>query len=228
MISLPTECLFTIFDNLQTDYESLFSCLLVNREWCRIIVPILWSEPTIHFSDIRLIKIFLLMLNAKEQALLIPFKINLPNYQKLLFDYTSYTVSIGYGLHNGIVNYLLQIKQIENRMRDISVITVKCSLIAMFLRTSKKLKYLKTGNIIYNRIILENLCQNTTVISMDYSSNDDSEFEVIEAIAKILCKNTTLTSLNLIGGKALTEALCKNTTLTYLNVGLNQIDSEEE
>ncbi|KAF0547096.1 RNI-like protein [Gigaspora margarita] len=98
MISLPNECTFNIFNNIRT---SLFSCLFVSRQWCRIIVPILWSG-TIDLTDKRFIKIFLLTLNAEERALLTPFKINLPNHPKPLFEYTSYIKSVDYHLHNGI------------------------------------------------------------------------------------------------------------------------------
>lgn len=44
MISkLLTETLIQIFNELELD--ELFSCILVNREWCQIAVPILWSDP---------------------------------------------------------------------------------------------------------------------------------------------------------------------------------------
>ncbi|KAF0401368.1 hypothetical protein F8M41_009477 [Gigaspora margarita] len=92
MITLPYEYYHQIFNNLQNTYNDLFSCALVNRHWCRIIIPILWETPI--FGDIRLIRILLLTLNGKEQALLIPFKINLPSYQKPLFEYTSYIAFI--------------------------------------------------------------------------------------------------------------------------------------
>src|SRR5690349_8231708 len=106
MITLPNECLIEIFNNFQTKYKTLFSCLLVNRQWCRLIVPILWSEPTEHFDDKRLIRIYLSALNAEEQALLIPFNIILPSYPRLLFEYVSYTTSVGFNLSYGVENWL--------------------------------------------------------------------------------------------------------------------------
>src|SRR5260363_203695 len=90
MITLPLDCYDIIFNNLRHNYKNLFSCALVNRQWCRIIMPILWSEPKKHFKNIKLIRIFLLTLNSEEQAPLIPFKLNLPSYPRPLFEYTSY------------------------------------------------------------------------------------------------------------------------------------------
>ncbi|KAF0451919.1 f-box domain-containing protein [Gigaspora margarita] len=138
MITLPNECYYMIFNNLRPDHKNLFLCALVNRHWCRLVIPILWSDPEEHFTDIRLIRIFLLTLNAEEQALLIPFNITLPNHPKPLFDYTNYITSINNYLYYGIRNWLYDIKykpfitecELEN--------AVKCSLITMFLRTSNR------------------------------------------------------------------------------------------
>ncbi|RHZ45250.1 hypothetical protein Glove_682g17 [Diversispora epigaea] len=43
--SLPIECWQEILKNLENDKKSLHSFLLVNRTWCKIIVPILWNNP---------------------------------------------------------------------------------------------------------------------------------------------------------------------------------------
>ena len=43
MLQLNIDVLVLIFKKLQ-DRKSLHSCLLVNREWCCLVVPILWKE----------------------------------------------------------------------------------------------------------------------------------------------------------------------------------------
>ncbi|KAF0412367.1 hypothetical protein F8M41_007938 [Gigaspora margarita] len=134
MIPLPNECFFKIFNNLcDCGNYSLLSCLLVNRQWCRIIVPILWSKP--NFTLYGVINTCLLTLNAEEQALLIPFNTILPDYQNqnLLFEYTSYVTSVAsYCLFNGI-EYWLNCLGYEAHDSHLEAIT--CSLIAMFIRT---------------------------------------------------------------------------------------------
>ncbi|PKY51030.1 hypothetical protein RhiirA4_446649 [Rhizophagus irregularis] len=40
---LPIDCLIKILECLEDDKVTLYSCLLVNRLWCRISVEILWS-----------------------------------------------------------------------------------------------------------------------------------------------------------------------------------------
>src|SRR5436309_3550496 len=43
MKKLNVDCLKLIFIELN-DKNSLYSCLLVNRKWCSIVVPILWKR----------------------------------------------------------------------------------------------------------------------------------------------------------------------------------------
>src|SRR6266542_913572 len=45
MLELVEDVLFLILDELQGDRKSLYSCILVNRTWCKITVPILWNNP---------------------------------------------------------------------------------------------------------------------------------------------------------------------------------------
>src|SRR5437764_1156660 len=42
MKKLNVDCLIFIF--YQADKKSLYSCILVNKEWCNLAIPILWKE----------------------------------------------------------------------------------------------------------------------------------------------------------------------------------------
>ncbi|RIA84603.1 hypothetical protein C1645_832030 [Glomus cerebriforme] len=44
MSRLPTDCLNEIFEYLEKDKDTLYSCLLVNRLWCKTSVRILWRD----------------------------------------------------------------------------------------------------------------------------------------------------------------------------------------
>src|ERR1043166_8648700 len=44
MSKLPADCLNEIFEYLEGDEVTLYSCLLVNRLWCRVSVRILWRS----------------------------------------------------------------------------------------------------------------------------------------------------------------------------------------
>ncbi|RIB25984.1 hypothetical protein C2G38_2164647 [Gigaspora rosea] len=243
MITPPNECFFKIFDYLRFDYKSLYSCLLVNRHWCRIIVPILWSEIATKLSNRKFINTCLSSLNSDEQELLIPFKIILPIYQNQLFEYTSYIKSVCNidnldssfdDLENGVINWLNYNgyePYCEDWEDDKLVIAVKNSLIAMFLRTCKELKCLKVSGIIYNRVF-KNLCRRNNIILLDLVKNHFNSEETKELI-EYICKNNTLTTLKIScnfidswGEKALAESFCKNTTLTSLIFSGNCIGNE--
>ncbi|KAF0478016.1 hypothetical protein F8M41_024119 [Gigaspora margarita] len=195
MIALPIECYRAIFNNLRYKYKDLFSCILVNRQWCRIIIPILWSNPKKHYENINLIEMFLLTLNIKEQALLIPFKITLPSQRKLLFEYTSYITSVNNYLYHGVSNWIKHRKyETGYELKN----AIYCSLIAMFLRTSQNLKYLKLNEIICSQLIFENLYENTTITSITFDTlNNIFRSKAIDVLIKVLYKNSTLTSLDL-------------------------------
>ncbi|GBC30857.2 hypothetical protein GLOIN_2v1777651 [Rhizophagus irregularis DAOM 181602=DAOM 197198] len=45
MSKLNRDVLYLIFEEFQDDENTLHSCLLVNKTWCEIIIPILWKNP---------------------------------------------------------------------------------------------------------------------------------------------------------------------------------------
>ncbi|KAF0525701.1 f-box domain-containing protein [Gigaspora margarita] len=233
MKTLPLECYYIIFYNLHHDYKNLFSCALVNRHWCRVIIPILWSKPNL--KDMRLIRIFLLTLNVNEQALLVPFKITLPDHPKPLFEYTNYITSINsYYLHYGVKFWLacggFEMRKLDKIPHELEN-AIESSLVTMLLRTSKNLKSLHLNEIICNQLIFENLHENTTVTSMNLGKiSDDFKSKAIDLLVKILYTKSTLTSLNFGSNKLepgemkmILEVLYKNTTLNSLNFNSSQI-----
>ncbi|KAF0488033.1 hypothetical protein F8M41_022427 [Gigaspora margarita] len=238
MNTLPNECYDMIFNNFQYEYNDLFSCALVNRQWCRIIIPILWRDPYFKLEDIRFIRTLLLTLNVEEQTLLIPFNITLPSYSKPLFEYTCYITSINSDLYKGIRNWL-SFDGAKNLLH-----AIKSSLIVMFLRTSGTLKDLRLDEIICNQLLFEKLYENTTVthvsLFISYKVNDDLLSKSIDRLVKFVNKNSTLTCFNLTsirlgikGVKTLLEALYKNTVLNSLGFFGNRIvdailDQKEE
>ncbi|KAF0412365.1 RNI-like protein [Gigaspora margarita] len=140
--------------------------------------------------------------------------------QNLLFEYTSNITSVAsYHLFNGI-EYWLNCFGYEAHDSHLEAIT--CSLIAMFIRTSKKLKYLSlTGNF-FNKIVFKNISRNTTIISIYFHNIDP---KTLEFLCEVLCTNTIITSLELscieISKKCglLVETHYKNTLakLLYMN-----------
>ncbi|RIA90118.1 hypothetical protein C1645_823809 [Glomus cerebriforme] len=93
------DCLRIIFTKLQNDPDSLYSCILVNRFWCRIAVQILWKNPY-GYKKISLKKlnnsIFNMLPITSKQYLLkdnIKSSLNI-NLNKPLFNYISFFSNI--------------------------------------------------------------------------------------------------------------------------------------
>ncbi|RIA91066.1 hypothetical protein C1645_768448 [Glomus cerebriforme] len=83
MLQLNVDCLVFIFNEL-LDKKSLHSCLLANREWCRLAVPILWKkyswsnvDETVCFN--KLINTILFFLPSSSKQLLSDNDIKLPS-----------------------------------------------------------------------------------------------------------------------------------------------------
>jgi hypothetical protein len=113
MNRLSTEILEQIFRKLRGKRNTSkheFSAALVNRQWCRIIVPIMWEEPfgSTDFPD-RLVRILLSILDEESRSLLTNKEIDLsksPPFQAT-FDYTYFIRSLQLDrMHDGIRHYL--------------------------------------------------------------------------------------------------------------------------
>src|SRR5205814_467732 len=160
--------------------------------------------------------------NANEQALLVPFKINLPENNPMpLFEYTSFITSIdGQYLSSGVLNFLQEYSE------SYHIKAIKRSLISMFLRKSNRLNTLSLSNNNLDNLggnaLACALCKNNTLTTLILSSNKLGS-KVGKALADTLCKNNALAFLDLsnnslgsYGGKAIADALFKNNNLIYL------------
>src|SRR6266496_853482 len=100
MSKLNKDILFLIFEGLQDDSKSLFSCLMVDRFWCETVIPILWKNPWNYDINYKsknyLFIIFAFYLSDDIKEYLKRQEIQLPKipHQSLLFDYLSFCKSI--------------------------------------------------------------------------------------------------------------------------------------
>ncbi|KAF0435876.1 protein NLRC3 isoform X1 [Gigaspora margarita] len=163
------------------------------------------------------------MLNAEEKSLLIPFsEITLPSYPKPLFEYANYVISVTGDLCIGVKNWH------PYKGKN----AVKCSLIAMFLRASKNLNHLFIDEVFCTKLIFERhvyLYENTTITSLvlilSPEVSEAFKSKAMDGLVKVLYKNSTLISLNLVSfwvgterTKTLLEILSKNTVLKSLRL----------
>src|SRR5437763_6442865 len=95
---LPSECLSDVLTFL--DRKSLYKCLFVNRQYCKLSIPILWRKPfrcSIFEKSSIVINTLLTCLDEDEISSLIPYAINLNfNNQSPLFDFGKFIRKINH------------------------------------------------------------------------------------------------------------------------------------
>ena len=110
MSKLNKDILFLLFEELQDDSKSLFSCLLVNRLWCETVVLVLWRDPwryDISYNKSSLFNIVTLSLPDDIKEILTAQGIQFPSttlQQPLLFDYLSFCRSMNVNAINDIIS----------------------------------------------------------------------------------------------------------------------------
>ncbi|GBC21727.2 hypothetical protein GLOIN_2v1511704 [Rhizophagus irregularis DAOM 181602=DAOM 197198] len=99
MTYLIEDCLRIIVTKLQNDSSSLYSCILVNRFWCRMTIPILWKNP-LAFKNISHDKFYTTIINMLPTSsikFLVENNIVLPSpiiSRRPLFNYLSFLSQI--------------------------------------------------------------------------------------------------------------------------------------
>jgi hypothetical protein len=91
MSKLNRDILYPIFEELEDDKMALFSCLLVNRTWCEMIIPILWKDPWEQLKIGREKSLFTVIISHLSDELRIDLSKILKNsYKRPLFNYISF------------------------------------------------------------------------------------------------------------------------------------------
>ena len=92
---LPAELTCEIIQYLRNDFSTLYSCILVNRLWCRLAIPLLWEDPfSIYAQNFQFIEIYLGNLNEDDYvkqklANIVDMKL-IASCSSTLFNYPSF------------------------------------------------------------------------------------------------------------------------------------------
>ncbi|GBC11706.2 hypothetical protein GLOIN_2v1800990 [Rhizophagus irregularis DAOM 181602=DAOM 197198] len=140
MSKLSQDCLIIIFEELEYDVKSLYSCLLINKLWCETVVPVLWKNPWNYLKTLKNTSIVAIAQNTHDKNKFIRelFKMIFnysPNIKKLIIfsDYVD--------------QELCNIPEL--RKCFLNVTTLKCytfvKLDKLAQISQKNLKYFKCG-----------------------------------------------------------------------------------
>ncbi|CAG8698553.1 2759_t:CDS:2 [Dentiscutata erythropus] len=103
---IPADCIEEIVEFLENNIRTLHSCLLVNRLWCQIVVPVLWRQPfrykRFNPSSNLLQTYWSCMtidcISIEDKLILQEFNIKLPdsNQSSVIFNYPSFIKRLNY------------------------------------------------------------------------------------------------------------------------------------
>jgi hypothetical protein len=108
MSNLYRDILYLIFEQLQEYKKTLYSCLLVNKTWCEIIIPILWKNPWIPLkvkNEMLLLNVIFSHLSNVSRNKIGDLKLLTNSYQKPSFNYISYCRFLNLDKIKLIINY---------------------------------------------------------------------------------------------------------------------------
>ncbi|GBC22888.2 hypothetical protein GLOIN_2v1882251 [Rhizophagus irregularis DAOM 181602=DAOM 197198] len=173
------EITYYIIKNFQNDFSTLYSCILVNRLWCRLAIPLLWENPfsitnrrVNNIGDHKFIEIYLYNLNSDLKSKLNEYKINdnlLPS--NTLFNYPNFikylnTSNIIQSIKKWTAVKVIKDLDSESEFRRL----IQTSLFKVFIENEVKLHTLEievfssSNYNSYNYDILELILQNTNFI----------------------------------------------------------------
>jgi hypothetical protein len=176
MSMLNEDILFLIFEELQDDPKSLFSCLMVNKLWCETTVPILWKNPwsytSINYRKKR--NLFIIIAHyifdnikkfiTEEESFQLPSVLD----KSLLFDYLSFCKSINVDNINDIISTGSSLAYNQFIMQQ--------EFYYLFMKKCPELKYLDMRSIRHqifyfpeSKARLESLCELKCDTSIDSS-----------------------------------------------------------
>jgi hypothetical protein len=86
------ELTYEVIKYFQNDFSTLHSCILVNRLWCRLAIPLLWKDPfSISTKNYNFIEVYLRKLKSDLKTKLNEYKINdISLFSDTLFNYPSF------------------------------------------------------------------------------------------------------------------------------------------
>ncbi|CAB4433253.1 unnamed protein product [Rhizophagus irregularis] len=240
------ELTYEVIKYFQNDYSTLYSCILVNRLWCRLTIPLLWENPfSICTENNDFIEIYLCNLNNDFITLLNEYKIfnnslstntlfNYPSFLKYLNTYkfiTSIDKWVDYVIRNSTFEISYLFKDFDSVSKLIFKIFIENEIKLHTLEIEISGTYYST----YFNEILELILQNQNFIHNignlklyinNYDENMDHILQIThlhQNLKKILiCNNYTSLYQSLLLSK---DYNCSNTlnTITFYYVDFRKI-----
>jgi hypothetical protein len=133
MPNLYRDILYLIFEQLQENKNALFSCLLVNKTWCEIIISILWENPWIPLkrkNETLLLGVIILHLSNVSRKRIGEYNSLTSFYKKPSFNYINYCRYLNLDKIRNIINH--------NIYEESKRLIVKKEILNLFINENMK------------------------------------------------------------------------------------------
>ncbi|KAF0454751.1 hypothetical protein F8M41_001530 [Gigaspora margarita] len=198
------ELMENILNNLNKEYNSLYSCALVSRHWCKISIPILWLDAFTLYQKPLIISEYLSSLGKDEkiglQFMLKACKIN-TQFPQTIFDYANFLKVLDLNLLKCRVEEWLIFQQCPKSFYNLLTFTIIKLLIKKFIESGATLQELYLDFPVLDEIQPEICCsleqnmqflsrlQELSISSISFKSNFN--IESVATLLKILGKAAT-------------------------------------
>ncbi|PKC70279.1 hypothetical protein RhiirA1_454960 [Rhizophagus irregularis] len=176
MSKLNKDILFLIFEELQDDSKSLFSCLIVNKLWCETVIPILWRNPWRYNIDYsKKNYLFAIISSYLTDDIKESLMKQLPSVscQSLLFDYLSFCRSINVNIMKSMISI--------GSSSEYNQFLLQQEFYNLFMRKCLRFRYLDLRSVKHtifhlpeSRLCFESLCE----LKCDTSINSSYFYEL--------------------------------------------------
>ncbi|PKB96070.1 hypothetical protein RhiirA5_435516 [Rhizophagus irregularis] len=140
MVYLINDVLYSIFEELRNDKKSLYSCLLVDRTWCVVAVPILWKNPTrtdnpnYYLSE----KVVCALFNVIYSHLPVELReYDIETYQYPSFNYINFWRHLDFDHLNCIIE-----RKLIGTSNDSNVSNIRNEMLKLFINRDTKFTHL--------------------------------------------------------------------------------------
>ncbi|CAB5181295.1 unnamed protein product [Rhizophagus irregularis] len=177
------EIINEIIQYFQNDFSTLHSCILVNRIWCRLAIPLLWENPfSLRYpKNYRYIEVYLHNLNDYDRSQLNEYGISNDSFlSNTLFNYPSFTQHLDTRKISD---------SIEKWVATVRISTVKEQFSNIFVRENVDQKSLKYTKMIYRSLFRLFIEKEADINTLEVTMLIDNDLEYFNDTFELILQN---------------------------------------
>ncbi|PKC61485.1 hypothetical protein RhiirA1_466469 [Rhizophagus irregularis] len=153
------ELTYEVIKYFHNDFSTLYSCILINRLWCRLVTPLLWENPfSIRTRNYNYLKVYLQYLNDDIKTQLKEYKVINNSLPSNTFNYSMFLKHLN--IHKFVLSFenWLRAKTLTFEIRFKILNDICTSLFKIFIENEIKLHTLELEiNFCYSDTIYDNI-----------------------------------------------------------------------